>query len=94
MDIKAVARGCLNYIQHKDEGTELSATPLEPARSSEGNDGNHAAWMLHEIIDGNVEGEKAHRWLGYAQALLVVADELSLEECKMLNKNDGVFDGT
>lgn len=45
----------------------------------------HAAWMLEEIADEQVVGDKAHRWLGYAQALLVVRSIITLEEAKAIN---------
>ena len=46
----------------------------------------HAAWMLHGIIGGYIQNEKAHRWLGYAQAMLVLIKIVTLAEIKYLNK--------
>ncbi|MEE9395289.1 MAG: hypothetical protein V3W41_22585 [Planctomycetota bacterium] len=45
----------------------------------------HAGWMLTEIGLGNITGEKAHRWLGYAQAIVVNFGYLSLYDCKNIN---------
>jgi hypothetical protein len=55
-------------------------------RSEQGVGIEHASWMLGEIIAGRVEGRKAHRWLGYAQAILVEASWLTLDEAKAANK--------
>lgn len=46
----------------------------------------HAIWMLEGIADGYVQHEKAHRWLGYAQALLVSDDVITLDQAKEINK--------
>ena len=45
----------------------------------------HAVWMLSGIVLGYIQHEKAHRWLGYAQALLVAHSVLSLDQCKQMN---------
>ncbi len=46
----------------------------------------HAIWMLEGIADGYIQHDKAHRWLGYAQALVICDKLLSLEEMKEINK--------
>lgn len=46
----------------------------------------HQLWLLNEIIDGFVTGEKAHRWLGWAQAALTYEGMLTLDACKHINK--------
>lgn len=46
----------------------------------------HAMWMLRGIAEGYIQHGKAHRWLGYAQGLLVTHGEISLEDAKRLNK--------
>lgn len=55
-------------------------------RKWDGRGTQHAMWMLHEIAYRKVEGEKAHRWLGYAQGVLVQADFITLEKAKLTNK--------
>lgn len=40
---------------------------------------NHARWMLENLPE---ENDKAGRWLGYAQALMVVHGIMSLEEMR------------
>ncbi len=46
----------------------------------------HAIWMLAGISMGYVKDEKGHRWLGYAQALIVGDGLLTLKEVKRINK--------
>jgi hypothetical protein len=60
---------------------------FEMIRDSKGRTVNHAKWMLNEIKIGNVREEKAHRWLGYAQALLICSHLLTLEKAKEINYN-------
>lgn len=55
-------------------------------RSKDGRGIAHARWMLGEIETGDVEGEKAHRWLGYAQAIIVQHYEATLEDVKRINE--------
>lgn len=54
-------------------------------RALDGRGSAHARWCLEEIISTNVLEEKAHRWLGYAQGVLVQNGHLSLEACKHAN---------
>lgn len=45
-------------------------------------------YMIDEIESGkDVDGEKAHRWLGWLQCALVARDVCSLDEMKALNKS-------
>jgi len=46
----------------------------------------HARWMLNGILSGYVEQEKAHRWLGYAQGIIVGSNAATLDEMKAANK--------
>ncbi len=59
---------------------------VKPEKDNSGKTVGHALWMLDGIISGYAQKEKAHRWLGYAQALLVCHDAVSLDECKIANK--------
>lgn len=60
--------------------------PPDAGRSEYGTGAHHAFWMLAEIAYSRVTGRKAHRWLGYAQGLLVAAGVLDLERAKLANK--------
>lgn len=86
MDTAKAARLTMEVRNSKDKEEGLDGDPIQTVRNEEGRGVNHAYWMLTEIVLGNVTEEKAHRWLGYAQALLVAEDELTLEECKAINK--------
>ena len=55
-------------------------------RDSAGKTKEHAAWLLEGIASGYVQHEKAHRWLGYAQALLVIDKIASLDDMKAINR--------
>lgn len=56
-------------------------------RDIDGETVEHAKWMLNGIIMGYVQYEKAHRWLGYAQGILVATQSASLDQVKIANKN-------
>lgn len=55
-------------------------------RSEEGNTTEHAIWMLNGIIAGYIQHDKAQRWLGYAQGVLVADGMITLDGCKTANK--------
>lgn len=46
----------------------------------------HLAWMLDGIIIGYIQHEKAHRWLGFVQGMLVAQGKFSVYELKIVNK--------
>ena len=58
---------------------------VKAAKHSEGIGFSHAKWMLEEIAKGEMSDDKANRWLGYAQCILVVTKLASLEEVKNIN---------
>lgn len=58
---------------------------LADERSVYGNTAEHAKWMLCGIVQDYITGEKAHRWLGYAQGLLVAQGLLTLGQAKECN---------
>jgi uncharacterized membrane protein len=45
----------------------------------------HLTYMLGEIIHERVTGDKAHRWLGWAQAGVYAATAATLYELKDIN---------
>jgi hypothetical protein len=65
--------------------TLLSAEEDQGRQSPLGNDRAHLLFLLWSIHRGDVRGEKAHRWLGYAQGLIVLLGLGSLEAMKSLN---------
>ncbi len=46
----------------------------------------HLRYMLSELVDGNITGDKAHRWLGWIQGCVCVGGGATLEEMKKTNK--------
>ena len=60
---------------------------MAPERSPSGQGREHAKWLLTGIESGYIESEKANRWLGYAQCILVYENALTLHECKQINKD-------
>ena len=49
-------------------------------------DREHLFWMLDQIDEGKVYGEKAHRWIGYIQGVLVSRHVTTVEEMKEMNR--------
>lgn len=47
---------------------------------------DHLHMMTGKIILGEVTGEKAHRWLGWAQACIVMGGGATVEDMKLVNK--------
>lgn len=45
----------------------------------------HLMHMISLIINGTVDGEKAHRWLGYLQGVVIAYEGTTLEELKQIN---------
>ena len=40
----------------------------------------HLRWMISQIRDGTVTGEKSHRWLGFIQGVLIREDHFRVNE--------------
>lgn len=58
-------------------------------RHEQGDTLEHAVWMLRGISEGYVTDEKAHRWLGYAQALAVLHTDIDIDLLKIINRPEG-----
>ncbi len=69
------------------ETKALLNVKTESKRDPSGRTVNHAKWMLEGIAWGYVTGEKAHRWLGYAQAIVIENSWATLDFIKDLNRN-------
>lgn len=74
---------------------ENSATLQDnpPVKDTTGRTLSHAFWMLKGIASGYISGRKSHRWLGYAQALLVTHNAMQLHQCKTFNKESVIMRG-
>jgi len=77
MNVVNAAANTLTFI-----GADVVARRAEGGHRIE-----HAKWMLQGISRGYIQHEKAHRWLGYAQGLLVMMSVASLHDMKEANKH-------
>lgn len=47
----------------------------------------HLLWMCEEILAGKVEGEKAHRWLGFIQGVFFDDCQKTIKQLKEQNRS-------
>ena len=45
----------------------------------------HLRWMNDRIQSSEVSGEKAHRWLGWMQAVVYLGGRATIEQLKQVN---------
>jgi hypothetical protein len=65
---------------------KTSSGPLPgPKQADDGMDLHHVRYVLNEVEYGRITGEKAHRWLGWAQGYLMSQGLLTLDDCKYAN---------
>lgn len=74
----------MNIVKAAEEAGKLLEA-YAPTRDYHGKTLEHCQWMLQGIVLGYIEGEKAHRWLGYAQALIVMHEVADLHKMKVIN---------
>lgn len=74
MNIAHIATACRLYI-------DKSTAPECHAEFGK----DHLRDMINAIESGSISGEKAHRWLGYLQGVLVATGGCTLDEMKTLN---------
>lgn len=65
MDIVAAAKVTLKYVNNVLEGPVDDIDFKDPSLQIP-----HQINILEQIITGEVDGEKAHRWFGWAQCAL------------------------
>ncbi len=46
----------------------------------------HLLWMCEELISGKVDGEKAHRWLGFIQGVFFDDGRFTIAQLKDHNR--------
>lgn len=68
------------------QGTREVLENIIAERDPEGKTLEHAVWMLEEIVSKSKEGEKAHRWLGYAQGLVVLEGKATMADFREINE--------
>jgi len=75
----------------KEAARQTKTTMIEPMREynsmcKEGLSKAHIIWLLDGIICGYITGNKAQRWLGWAQCAVCVFDDTTLAELKEINR--------
>lgn len=76
MDVKQASKSMRPYL------VKCKNTPME---GGDATSVEHLAAMLTSIETGSVSGEKAHRWLGWAQGVICCRGGATLEELKNSN---------
>jgi hypothetical protein len=80
MNVSAAASNTLLIWQKN-----IEANLPKPEREDTGLTLGHQHWLLLEVMNENIEGEKAHRWLSWAQGVLTSRGQVSLTDCKYAN---------
>jgi hypothetical protein len=84
----------MNIHQAKIAATALDQQFLEPicsriVRSDRGRDMPHLRWMVQQISTPGFSEDKAMRWLGYIQGVLVGVYDVPLNTMKKINTEAG-----
>ena len=74
MDVKTAANNMIPLIQ---------TSSLPDVNPQYGKD--HLLEMVEKMNNGEITGEKAHRWLGWIQGCVCVGGGASLQEMKEIN---------
>lgn len=71
----------------------LQMEGYEPEQDEQDTDcGEHLLWMLYQIYDDKLSSRtKAHRWLGYVQAMLIMQGVTTVDIER--NKTRDIFNG-
>ena len=87
MDLKKAAEATLDTMSAEDwhfehvSSSSLKSPDAIDARSnlrSEPDSFEHVVWMLKGITEGYLTGEKGNRWLGWAQAVIHIHQDIPL----------------
>jgi hypothetical protein len=76
MNVKEAARDMAYFVRSSD-------LPLEHPEYGK----NHLMEMINKLTCGEIQGEKAHRWLGWIQGCVCVGGGANLETMKLINKS-------
>jgi hypothetical protein len=79
MNIKKAAEETLEHLNP-------TAWEKDARLSTNASGYDHIEWMLKGIAEGYIQYEKAHRWLGWAQACIFIQQHVPLETFKKINK--------
>ena len=86
-DVIFVASKIQNILSAASTDPDMDVPP-EPCaqKDPQGRSYAHLLWMLNGIQLQYITGNKAHRWLGYIQGMLVAHGIVSLDDMKKLNQ--------
>ena len=79
MEVQKAAEKMLDRIERK-------FWPKEKQVGNAPDQYDHIEWMLEGIEKGYILDEKAHRWLGWAQAVIHIHQGIDLDTLKHINK--------
>jgi hypothetical protein len=82
--IEVAAQNTLLLLEKNAHDTEKPPR-LVPKRAEDGRGIPHAVWLLREVAERRITGEKAHRWLAWAQCVLTYEGIIDLHGCKYAN---------
>ncbi len=80
MSINTVAGHMIEYVEKLPNPVVVDAMTDSTSRP-------HLMWMIQGIQIGRVTGEKAHRWMGWIQACIVMQTGVTLEDMKRINQS-------
>lgn len=83
MDVRIAAQNTLTVLSKSDK-LESGTLPM-PVRTDDGIELCHQIWLLDQVKTGKVTGEKAHRWLSWAQGVLAACGLITLTDAKYCN---------
>jgi len=87
MNLINAAKETLTAIAGDDWHYEHIGMSTDETIEAESDSYEHVVWMLTGIIEGYIKGEKGHRWLGWAQAVIHIHQEdMPIETFKIINK--------
>jgi hypothetical protein len=81
MNVIRAAQNMIVMLEKSDHEDALES----PERRPDGKGVRHAKFLLEHITEELVTGEKAHRWLAWAQCILTYEGVTDLEACKYAN---------
>lgn len=77
----------MNIVEVAKDMQQTYLSEFDPYRHEEfeGRE-EHLVWMLDGIIQGYIQHEKAHRWIGFVQGVLVGRNLATVEHLKKINR--------
>jgi hypothetical protein len=77
----------MNPYKAAEATLELIHPGVLSCENPRGDGSGHMAWMLEQIVKGDMSIGKANRWLGWAQCLAMIYGHITLDQSKNINRN-------